>query len=191
MIMLSASSDLLPCPVCHKPAELHKTAEGTDEHPESGCFVVFCQDSHCAGNCVPSADNEYEAVVAWNSFASTLKYLWYKSCCPNCGWSEDTAFERQLQHPVYSFFQRALCRFRRDSLPLFVCFFLNYFWMTVVHNVAYLARPPFWPVFKVAFPLTLGIYLLYFLLESLLNNVESYILLKYEAKLKAEQQPAS
>ncbi len=81
-------SDLLPCPVCGKPAELHKTAEGTDEYSDSGSFVVFCQDTHCSGNCVPSASTEEEAVAAWNKFVSTSEFRWCKSCCPNCGWSE-------------------------------------------------------------------------------------------------------
>lgn len=79
--------DLLPCPVCGKPAELH-TAEGTDEYPDSCSFVVFCQDTHCAGNCAPERSTPDEAIAAWNEQAAHPEFHWHKSCCPNCGWSD-------------------------------------------------------------------------------------------------------
>lgn len=84
--------ELLPCPVCGKPAELHKTDEGTDEYPDNGCFVVFCQDTHCAGNCAPERSTPDEAIAVWNEQATNPKFRWYKSCCPSCGWSDPEDF---------------------------------------------------------------------------------------------------
>lgn len=90
----AVSLKILPCPVCGKPAELHKTAEGTDEYPDSGCFVVFCQDTHCAGNFAPERSTAEEAISAWNVLATYPSSLWYKSSCPACGWSDLEDFPR-------------------------------------------------------------------------------------------------
>ncbi len=73
--------ELLPCPVCGKPAELLVS-------PDRSGFVVFCEDSYCAGNCVPEFGTKEEACAAWNDLARRADFRWYKSCCPNCGWSE-------------------------------------------------------------------------------------------------------
>ena len=98
--ILMPSVDLLPCPVCGKPAELHKTADGTDEYPDNGCFVVFCQDTHCAGNCAPERSTPDEAIAAWNEQAAHPEFRWHKSCCPNCGWSDadEQGFQQYLEH---------------------------------------------------------------------------------------------
>ncbi len=81
MIVPSPALQLLSCPVCGGLAELHQADDGSES------FVVFCSDSHCAGNQAPACSTAEEAAATWNKLAGQ-PYRWHKTCCPACGWCE-------------------------------------------------------------------------------------------------------
>ncbi len=119
----AALPDLLPCPVCGKPAELHH------RHDDPDGFVVFCEDLYCAGNCVPEFDTKEAACAAWNDPARRADFRWYKSCCPNCGWSEadEQGFSEYLEHqqnlPAPPLWQRILRRIASGPVYLSDCYY--------------------------------------------------------------------
>lgn len=88
-MIVPAPSELRPCPVCGNPAELHSMAYDNFNPAE---YVVFCQDSHCAGNQSPASSTAEEAVAIWNDLACK-PYRWHKNSCPNCGWREGDSLE--------------------------------------------------------------------------------------------------
>lgn len=93
-MIVPSASELRPCPVCGKPAELHSTAYDNFNPAE---YVVFCQDSHCAGNQAPACSTAEEAAATWNKLAGQ-PYRWHKTCCPACGWCEadEKGFQEHL-----------------------------------------------------------------------------------------------